>query len=63
MKDELTVRFCKAFFGGGTDHERCQVAFEVSDYYEAFGRYDVAHLYERIAEFYCRESLKNARDT
>jgi len=54
MKDELMVRFSKAFYGGGSDHDKAVVAFEVADLYEAFGRPDVAYLYEKIAEFYNR---------
>lgn len=52
MKDDLMVRFSRAFYGGGSDYEKAVVAFEVADWYEAFGRTDVAYLYEKIAEFY-----------
>ena len=52
MKDDLRVRFSRAFFGGGSDYDKAVTAFEVSDYYAAFDRHDVAYLYDKIAEFY-----------
>lgn len=62
MKDDLMVRFSRAFFGGGSDWDKAVVAFEVADYYAAFERHDVARLYDIIGEYYNRKYAREDRE-
>jgi hypothetical protein len=59
MKDELTNRFCKAFYGEGSNYDKALAAFDVSDFYEASGRPETAAMFESIAEYYSRLSLED----
>jgi hypothetical protein len=57
MKRETTFsriskKFNRAFYGGGTDCERMQAAYDFADYYQAFGQPQMSAYMEAIGDFY-----------